>query len=126
MPKRVFWPATLVVMGLIYMASNMGFLPVTFWNLWPLILVLVGLGGLITSDREEWIIQPKSKKAKGKKAKIKVAVQPNTATKICLVATMEASFREYPCRINRSMFSTTTMESSTNRPNAITIPTMLN
>ncbi len=67
MPKRVFWPATLVVMGLIYMASNMGFLPVTFWNLWPLILVLVGLGGLITSDREEWIIQPKSKKAKGKK-----------------------------------------------------------
>ena len=67
MPKRVFWPATLVVMGLIFMASNMGLLPVAFWNLWPLILVLVGLGGLITSDREEWIVKPKSKKRKSKK-----------------------------------------------------------
>ena len=51
MPKRVFWPATLVIMGLIFMASNMGLMPIAFWNLWPLILVLVGLGGLITSDR---------------------------------------------------------------------------
>jgi hypothetical protein len=69
MPKRVFWPATLVVMGLIFMASNMGLLPVAFWNLWPLILVLVGLGGLITSDREEWIVKPTHKKAKSKKKK---------------------------------------------------------
>jgi len=69
MPKRVFWPATLVVMGLIFMASNMGLLPLAFWNLWPLILVLVGLGGLITSDREEWIVEPKSKKVKNKKKK---------------------------------------------------------
>jgi len=69
MPKRVFWPATLVVMGLIFMASNMGLLPIAFWNLWPIILVLVGLGGLITSDREEWIVEPKSKKRKSKKKK---------------------------------------------------------
>lgn len=54
MPKRVFWPAALVVMGLIFMASNMGFLPERFWNLWPVILVVVGLGGLLTSDRDEW------------------------------------------------------------------------
>jgi hypothetical protein len=66
MPKRVFWPATLVIMGLIFMASNMGLLPITFFNLWPLILVLVGLGGLITSDREEWLVDPKSKKRKKK------------------------------------------------------------
>ncbi|MFA6814455.1 MAG: hypothetical protein GX943_02595 [Candidatus Pacebacteria bacterium] len=69
MPKRVFWPATLVVMGLIFMASNMGLLPIAFWNLWPIILLLVGLGGLITSDREEWIVEPKSAKKKSQKKK---------------------------------------------------------
>lgn len=67
MPKRVFWPATLVIMGLIFMASNMGLLPGIFWNLWPIILILVGLGGLITSDQEEWLIKPRSKTAKRKK-----------------------------------------------------------
>jgi hypothetical protein len=30
---------------------------------------LVGLGGLITSDREEWIVDTKSKKRKSKKKK---------------------------------------------------------
>ncbi len=61
MPKKVFWPVTLVVMGLIFMASNMGYLPRAFWNLWPLILVIVGLGGLITADRDEWIVVAKKK-----------------------------------------------------------------
>jgi len=72
MPKKVFWPVTLVVMGLIFMASNMGYLPTAFWNLWPLILVIVGLGGLITSDREEWLVQNKkvtTKKTATKKKK---------------------------------------------------------
>lgn len=54
MPKRVFWPAALVVMGFIFMASNMGMLPREFWNLWPVILVVVGLGGLLISDKEDW------------------------------------------------------------------------
>lgn len=55
MPKRIFWPAALVIMGLIFMATSMGYLPARFWNLWPVILVVVGLGGLLTSDREEWM-----------------------------------------------------------------------
>lgn len=54
MPKRVFWPAALVIMGLIYLASNMGLLPPQFWNFWPLMLIIVGLGGLLISDREDW------------------------------------------------------------------------
>lgn len=62
MPKKVFWPATLVVMGLVFLASNMGYLPVQFWNLWPIILVVVGLGGLLTSDRDEWLVEPKTPK----------------------------------------------------------------
>ncbi|AKM81093.1 MAG: hypothetical protein UT13_C0001G0132 [Candidatus Pacebacteria bacterium GW2011_GWF2_38_9] len=72
MPKRTFWPITLVIMGLIFMASNLGYLPKAFWNLWPLILVVVGLGGLITSDREEWLTEikkPKVKKTDSKKKK---------------------------------------------------------
>lgn len=55
MPKNVFWPATLVLMGIIFLASNYGLLPSTFWDLWPVILIVVGLGGLITADRDEWL-----------------------------------------------------------------------
>ncbi len=69
MPKKVFWPITLVIMGLIFMASNLGYLPKAFWNLWPLILVVVGLGGLITSDRDEWLVE--TKKPQAKKAPLK-------------------------------------------------------
>lgn len=71
MPKRVFWPAALVVMGLIFLASNLGMLPREFWNLWPLILIIVGLGGLLTSDRDEWMsdsTQPKPRSTSAKKS----------------------------------------------------------
>jgi hypothetical protein len=71
MPKRVFWPLTLVIMGLIFMASNVGLLPTSFWNLWPLILVIVGLGGLLTSDKEEWDVQTPAKKTAPKSATTK-------------------------------------------------------
>ncbi|NCO12498.1 MAG: hypothetical protein COZ34_00570 [Candidatus Pacebacteria bacterium CG_4_10_14_3_um_filter_34_15] len=54
MPKKVFWPAALVSMGFIFLASNLGYLPRAFWNLWPIVLIVVGLGGLLTSDQEEW------------------------------------------------------------------------
>lgn len=65
MPKNVFWPLALVIMGLIFLASNLGMLPRDFWNLWPVILIVVGLGGLLTSDRDEWLVDPsKAKKTK--------------------------------------------------------------
>lgn len=77
MPKRVFWPVAMVILGLIFLASNLGMLPRAFWNLWPIILVVVGLGGLLTSDREEWMSSetsakkaaPRAKKAPKKTAK---------------------------------------------------------
>lgn len=78
MPKKYFWPVTLVIMGIIFMASNLGYLPKAFWNLWPLILIVVGLGGLVTADRDEWLYEDKksstkkaanSKKAPAKKKK---------------------------------------------------------
>ncbi len=60
MPKRVFWPVCMIVMGLIFLASNLGLLPKSFWNLWPLILIVVGMGALVTSDRDEWMYEPSS------------------------------------------------------------------
>ncbi len=54
MPKRVFWPVALVVLGIIALATSVGMMPASFWNLWPLILIIVGLGGLLISDKEEW------------------------------------------------------------------------
>lgn len=65
MPKKIFWPAALTIMGFILLASNLGMLPHTFWNLWPVILIVVGLGGLITADRDEWLCtKPKATKKK--------------------------------------------------------------
>ncbi|MBU0979015.1 MAG: DUF5668 domain-containing protein [Patescibacteria group bacterium] len=69
MPKRVFWPVALLVMGLIFMASSLGMLPPDFANLWPLILIVVGLGGLLTSDREDWMVSCKPKSAPRKARK---------------------------------------------------------
>lgn len=68
MPKKVFWPAALVVMGLVFLAANMGMLPSSLWNLWPIILIVVGLGGLITADRDEWMVDPDSVTKKTRKS----------------------------------------------------------
>ncbi|MDH5533389.1 MAG: DUF5668 domain-containing protein [Candidatus Pacebacteria bacterium] len=72
MPKRVFWPAALVTMGLIFLASNLGLLPLAFWNLWPIILIVVGLGGLLLSDKEDWdtASTPKTKRKTAKKTTV--------------------------------------------------------
>ena len=80
MPKRVFWPAALVTMGLIFLASNLGLLPSAFWNLWPIILIVVGLGGLLISDREEWNT-PTTKTTKKKSAKKATTAKKTTRKK---------------------------------------------
>ena len=67
MPKRVFWPVAMIVMGLIFLASNLGMLPAEVWNLWPIILIVVGLGGLVTSDTDEWMLGKKSSHKKKSK-----------------------------------------------------------
>jgi hypothetical protein len=54
MPKRVFWPLTLVIMGLIFLASATGLLPRQLIAFWPVVMIVVGLGGLLTADQEEW------------------------------------------------------------------------
>jgi hypothetical protein len=64
MPKKVFWPLSLIVMGLLFLSANLGVVPKEFWNLWPLLLIIVGLGGWLTSDRDEWMYEPKATSTK--------------------------------------------------------------
>ncbi|KUK79394.1 MAG: hypothetical protein XD95_0421 [Microgenomates bacterium 39_7] len=68
MPKNVFWPAALAIMGFVLLSSNLGMLPHNFWNLWPIILIVVGLGGLITADRDEWLCETGTKSKSKKKS----------------------------------------------------------
>lgn len=75
MPKRVFWPAALIILGIVLLTANLGFMPQEFWNLWPLLFIIVGLGGLLTSDREEWMYEPKSA------SRTKTAPKKKTAAK---------------------------------------------
>ncbi len=67
MPKNTFWPATLTVMGFVFLAERLQLLPPTFSFLWPIILIVVGLGGLITADRKDWLWTPKKSGKKSKK-----------------------------------------------------------
>lgn len=73
MPKLVFWPAAILTLGLIYLASAMGYLPAEFHFFWPIVMIVVGLGGLLTSDREEWLVLPSKKKTAAPAAKTKKA-----------------------------------------------------
>ena len=67
MPKKVFWPVALVIMGLLFLSANLGVVPQEFWNLWPLLLIIVGLGGLLTSDRDDWMYEKKTRTTAPKK-----------------------------------------------------------
>jgi len=67
MSKAYFWPATLVVMGLVILASRLGMLSDEFTDLWPVIMLVVGLGGLLTADRSNWLCGGNTGKKSGKK-----------------------------------------------------------
>ena len=62
MPKRAFFPAALIVFGLIEIAAMMGLLPTVFNGFWPIIMIVCGLGGLLISDSEEWMKPTKPQK----------------------------------------------------------------
>ena len=82
MPKRVFWPAALIILGIVLLTANLGFMPREFWNLWPLLFIIVGLGGLLTSDREEWMYEEKkASKPRAKTAKKSSAKKKTTKRK---------------------------------------------
>ena len=69
---------------------------------------------------------PSGRKKRGKKAKTKTPVDPKTAIVISLVPSIAASLRLFPMRKCRAMFSTTTIESSTSKPNVKMKPATTN
>jgi hypothetical protein len=52
--RSLFWPLTLIILGLVFLAYNLGMLNEDVWstllNLWPLLLVLIGLDGLLNRN----------------------------------------------------------------------------
>lgn len=68
MPKAYFWPVALVIMGLVLLASRMDMIPADYADLWPVILLVVGLGGLLTADRSEWLSHSKKSLKTNKKS----------------------------------------------------------
>ena len=82
---------------------------------------MTAIGRLLIKSPEE-----SGRNTRGMKATINVMVQPKTAMPIWFVAFKVASNLVWPSRIQRSIFSTTTILSSTNNPKATTKPTILN
>ena len=81
MSKKIFWPITLVTMGLIFMSAYLNLLPVAFANILPLILVVVGLGGLLTADQDEWLSHSSKKLATKKTASPKKSSKKKSSGK---------------------------------------------
>lgn len=50
-PRSLFWPLTLIIIGLVFLSYNLGLLNEDAWstlvNLWPLLLVLIGLDSIL-------------------------------------------------------------------------------
>ncbi len=64
MSKRYFWPLSMIILGMIMTMTMLGYLPLYLLWFWPVVMLLVGLGGLLVADREEWMSSPPPKSAK--------------------------------------------------------------
>lgn len=84
MPKRVFWPMAMLVMGGIFFFTEANIFPRYFSNLWAIVLVVAGLGGIFLSDRDDWVAEKRSttvKPSTKKATPIKVAQKKKVAKK---------------------------------------------
>ncbi|OGO35232.1 MAG: hypothetical protein A2W35_11045 [Chloroflexi bacterium RBG_16_57_11] len=56
--RSLFWPLTLIILGLVFLTYNLGMLSNDLWstliNLWPLLLVFIGLDGLLNRGGIVW------------------------------------------------------------------------
>lgn len=71
----------MLVIGAILIATRLELLPAEFFNLWPIVLIVVGLGGLLISDKEEWDGQSKSTVKKTAKRKVAKKTKKTTRRK---------------------------------------------
>jgi hypothetical protein len=56
-PRKAVWPVILIILGVLFLAHNLGYLPfrevrelLATW--WPLILIAVGVAHLVSKDRK--------------------------------------------------------------------------
>ncbi len=45
--------------GAIIAATCIGVMPVKMLVIWPIFMLIIGLGGLVTADRTDWLVPPK-------------------------------------------------------------------
>jgi hypothetical protein len=69
MPKRMFWPMATLILGGIIIATRLGLLSEDFASLWPIVLIVVGLAGIVISDKEEWDVESAASSKKPAKRK---------------------------------------------------------
>jgi hypothetical protein len=56
-PRRAVWPVVLIVLGVLFLAHNLGYLPFRevrelLGTWWPLVLIAVGVAHLMSKDRK--------------------------------------------------------------------------
>jgi hypothetical protein len=54
--RNIVWPATLIIVGVLFLAYNLGYLRFSelkdiIGTWWPLILIALGIGGLLQRNR---------------------------------------------------------------------------
>ena len=54
--RNIVWPATLIIVGALFLAYNLGYLRFSelkdiIGTWWPLILIALGIGGLLQRNR---------------------------------------------------------------------------
>jgi hypothetical protein len=54
--RNIVWPATLIIVGILFLAYNLGYLRFSelkdiIGTWWPLILIALGIGGLLQRNR---------------------------------------------------------------------------
>lgn len=67
MPKQYFWPSTLILFGAIISGTLLGLVPMDLIIVWPILMLIIGLGGLVTADRDEWMTPEEKGNQRSKK-----------------------------------------------------------
>ncbi|HAL57346.1 MAG TPA: hypothetical protein DCP63_12985 [Bacteroidetes bacterium] len=47
--SNIYWGLILIALGIVYLASNLGYLELSWRVYWPMALIVLGLGWIVTS-----------------------------------------------------------------------------
>ncbi len=69
MQKSLFWPASLLLMGVVILISVFNIVPKGFIFIWSLIMIVTGLVGVLTADQPDLFAKPRKNKKRRRNAK---------------------------------------------------------